>query len=89
MEYFGAQLKDLSLTRLQVSNGCLNCDPGFDSEQHMSRRDKLNLAGLGVGLARSAAWTVFLGFVLSKGIERLPEPAWRELSVCTGWPKHN
>ena len=37
----------------------------------MSRRDKLHLAGLGIGITLSAAWTVFLGFALSKAIERL------------------
>ena len=34
-------------------------------------RDKLHLAGLGFGMTFSVAWTVFLGFALSKAIEWL------------------
>jgi hypothetical protein len=37
----------------------------------MSRRDKLHLAGLGFGMTLSVAWTVLLGFALSKAIEWL------------------
>ena len=37
----------------------------------MTRRDKLHLAGQGLGMTLSAAWTVFLSFALSKAIEWL------------------
>ena len=37
----------------------------------MTIKDKLQLAGLGLGMTLSVAWTVFLGFTLSKAIEWL------------------
>ena len=37
----------------------------------MTRRDNFQLAGLGLGMTFSVAWTAFLGFVLSKAIEWL------------------
>jgi hypothetical protein len=35
----------------------------------VTTRDKLQLAGLGLGMTLSVAWTAFLGFALSKAIE--------------------
>jgi hypothetical protein len=37
----------------------------------MSIREKTYLAALAFGLVISVAWTTFLGFALSKAIERL------------------
>jgi hypothetical protein len=37
----------------------------------MTRKYNLQLAGLGLGMTVSVAWTVFLGFALSKAIEWL------------------
>ncbi len=37
----------------------------------MTRKYNLQLAGLGLGMTLSVAWTVFLGFALSKAIEWL------------------
>jgi hypothetical protein len=74
--YFLSQRDYLSATSLSFSNAGSNFSQTFETERiaqrsGMSRRDKLHLAGLGLGMTLSVAWTVFLGFALSKAIEWL------------------
>jgi hypothetical protein len=78
MDYFWSQHDHLSPTSLLFSNDCSNFSQSFEtgairrrSELSVTTRDKLQLAGLGFGTTLSVAWTVFLGFALSKAIEWL------------------
>ena len=77
MEYFWSQRDHLSATSLLFSNDGSNFSQAFETERitnrvwTMTSWDKLQLAGLGLGMTLSVAWTAFLGFALSKAIEWL------------------
>jgi hypothetical protein len=75
MDYFESQHDHLSAISLLFSNAS-NFRQSFEAERFggglaVTIRDKLQLAGLGLGMTLSVAWTAFLGFVLSKAIEWL------------------
>ena len=76
MDYFWSQCDHLSVIPLFFSNDCSNFSQSFETKRFagglgVTIRDKLQLAGLGLGMTLSVAWTVFLGFALSKAIEWL------------------
>jgi hypothetical protein len=76
MDYFWSQHDHLSAATLLFSNGRSNFSQSFETERFagglgVTARDKLQLAGLGFGMTLSVAWTVFLGFAVSKAIEWL------------------
>ena len=76
MDYFWSQHDHLSAASLLFSNDCSNFSQSFETKRFagglgVTIRDKLQLAGLGLGMTLSVAWTVFLGFALSKAIEWL------------------
>ena len=76
MDYFWSQHDHLSAISLLFSNDCSNFTQSFETRRFagglgVTIRDKLQLAGLGLGITFSVAWTAFLGFALSKAIEWL------------------
>jgi hypothetical protein len=50
-------------------NECFNFNRSFETRNSsMTTTEKLQLAGLGLGLTASVAWMAFLGFALSRAI---------------------